>query len=114
MKLIKAYIRQRKTEEVFHELRKSGFCCMTFVECEGTGQYSDQEKEHLSNKYPFANAYRVIKLEMLVESEQEVDAVVDIIRKNGRTGYRGDGLIIVSPVYEVYKIRTDEKGYASI
>ncbi len=47
MKLIKAYIRYRKAEEVYTALKSEGFCCMTFVECEGTGQYSDQEKEHI-------------------------------------------------------------------
>lgn len=61
MKLIKAYIRHRKTEEVYNGLKAAGYCCMSFVECEGTGRYSDHEKEHLSNKYPFADAYRVIK-----------------------------------------------------
>lgn len=113
MKLIKAYIRHRKAEEVFNALKKQGFCCMTFVECEGTGQYSDHEKEHFSEKYPFADAYRVVKLEMLVAREH-VETVVEIIRNSGRTGYRGDGMIIVSPVEDVYKVRTDEKGFLAI
>ena len=109
MKLIKAYIRNRMTENIYKALKKAGYCCMTFVECEGTGQYSDHEKEHISDKYPFADAYRVIKLEILVPGEH-VEPVIEIIRKHGRTGYRGDGMIIVSPVEEVYKVRTDEQG----
>ncbi len=113
MKLIKAYIRHRKSEEVYHALRQAGFCCMTFVECEGTGQYSDHEKEHISDKYPFAEAYRVIKLEILI-AEEHVKTVVEIIRKNARTGYSGDGMILVSPVDEVFKVRTDEKGILTI
>ena len=113
MKLIKAYIRQRKSEEVYRGLRQAGYCCMTFVECEGTGQYSDHEKEHISDRYPFADAYRVIKLEILVDNEH-IQPIVDIIRKNGRTGYNGDGMIIVSPVDEVFKIRTDETGLMAI
>lgn len=113
MKLIKAYIRHRKTEEVFNALKKEGYCCMTFVECEGTGKYSDHEREHISEKFPFADAYRVIKLEMLVANEH-VDPVIQLIREKGRTGYRGDGMIIVSPVDEVFKVRTDEKGILSI
>lgn len=113
MKLIKAYIRYRKAEEVFNGLKGAGFCCMTFVECEGTGHYSDHEKQHISDKYPFADAYRVIKLEMLVATEH-VQTVIEIIRKNGRTGYRGDGMIIVSPVDEVYKVRTNENGILAI
>lgn len=113
MKLIKAYIRHRKTEEVYNALKKEGYCCMTFVPCEGTGQYSDHEKEHISDKYPFAEAYRVIKLEILV-ADEHVDPVVNLIRQNGRTGYRGDGMIIVSPVDEVFKVRTDENGIHAI
>lgn len=113
MKLIKAYIRHRKTEEVYAALKKEGYCCMTFVECEGTGQYSDHEKQHISDKYPFADAYRVIKLEILV-ADEHVEPVVEIIRKNGRTGYRGDGMIIISLVEEVYKVRTDENGILAI
>jgi nitrogen regulatory protein P-II 1 len=113
MKLIKAYIRYRKVEEVHNALSEAGFCCMTFVECEGTGQYSDHEKEHISNKYPFAEAYRVIKLEILV-ADGHVEPVVRLIRENGRTGYRGDGMILVSPVEEVYKVRNEEKGILAI
>ncbi len=113
MKLIKAYIRYRKTEDVFKALRAAGHCCVTLVDCEGTGNYSDQEKEHISEKFPFINAARVIKLELLV-AEDQVREVIRIIRKNGRTGYRGDGMIIVSPVENVYKVRTDEVGIQHI
>ena len=107
MKLIKAYIRRRKIQEVYYALKSEGFCCMTFVECEGTGRYSDREKEHISQKYPFADAYKVLKIELLISSS-EVERVVSIIRKTARTGYKGDGMVMVSPVEEVYKIRTDD------
>jgi len=109
MKLIKAYIRYRKTGEVMRALRDAGHCCLTLVDCEGTGDYVDQEKEHISDKYPFINAARVIKLELLVR-EDDVKKVIRLIRENGRTGYRGDGMILVSPVENVYKVRTDKVG----
>ena len=113
MKLIKAYIRYRKIEEVYETLKKSGFCCMTFVECEGTGRYSDHEKEHISQKFPFADAYRVIKLEILID-EEHTQKVVSLIRESARTGYQGDGMIIISPVEQVFKIKTDEEGIQAI
>lgn len=113
MKLIKAYIRHRMLENVYTALEKAGYCCMTIIECEGTGQYSDLEKEHISPKYPFVEAYRVIKLEILV-ADKHVKPVIKLIRENGRTGYRGDGMILISPVDEVYKVRTDEKGVLAI
>lgn len=115
MRLIKAYIRHRKLGNVYNALNGAGFCCMTFSECEGTGQYSDHEKQQqqISHKFPFADAYRVIKLEILVALEH-VEPVVEIIRQHGRTGYRGDGMIIISSIDEVYKVRTDEKGILAI
>jgi hypothetical protein len=42
--------------------KKAGYCCNSLVDCEGAGQYSDLEKEHNSEKYLFAGAYRVKKL----------------------------------------------------
>jgi len=113
MKLVKAYIRYIKTEDVYNALKEKGFYSMTFVECEGTGQYSDKENEHISEKYPFANAYRMIKLEILV-SEKKIKELISLIKENGRTGYRGDGLIIVSSVDNAYKMRTDEEGIEAI
>ncbi len=86
---------------------------MTFVECEGTGQYSDHEAEHISEKYPFADAYRVVKLEILI-ADEHLQKIIEIIKQNGRTGYSGDGMIIISPVDEVYKVRTDETGILAI
>lgn len=113
MKLIKAYIRHRKIDEVYKTLNEAGFCCMTFVECEGTGRYVDHEKAHISNKYPFAEAYRVIKLEILID-KKDIEKVVGLIRQSARTGYQGDGMIIVSPVNEVYKVKTDVEGIMNI
>ena len=113
MKLIKACIRYRKSEGVYNALKEKGYSSVTFVECEGTGQYSDQEKEHVSEKYPFADAYKVVKLEILA-ADEHIGKIVGIIKENGRTGYHGGGMIIVSPVDEVYKVRTDDTGILSI
>lgn len=113
MKLIKAYIRHRKVEEVYKSLRHAGFSSMTFVECEGTGQYSDHEKDHVSAKYSFADAYRVVKIEILATDENTM-AIIDLIRDKGRTGYQGDGMILVSHIEEAYKVRTNEQGFSSI
>lgn len=113
MKLIKAYIRHRKFAEVYHTLKSEGFCCMTIVDCEGTGKYADHEMEHISAKYPFADAYRVVKIEILATDEDTL-TIISLIREKGRTGYMGDGMILVSHVEEAYKVRTNEQGFTSI
>ncbi|MDK2841142.1 MAG: nitrogen regulatory protein 1 [Anaerophaga sp.] len=113
MKLIKAYIRHRKVEEVYNALKNEGFGAMTLVECEGTGKYTDSEDLHISEKYPFTNASRVTKIEILVP-DSDTKKVTSIIREKGRTGYQGDGIILISPVDEVHKIRTNESGVESV
>lgn len=113
MKLIKAYIRHRKIEEVYEALKAEGFGAMTLVECEGTGKYTDSEEKHISEKYPFADACKVTKIELLIP-KSDVKKVVGIIREKGRTGYQGDGMILVSPVDEVYKIKNNDSGMQSI
>ena len=47
------------------------------------------------------------KLEIVVPDEL-AERVVDVISLNAHTGLPGDGLIFVSPVNEVVKIRTGE------
>ena len=93
-------------------MKEEGFCCTSIIECEGTGKYSDPEKEHFSSLYLTEHASKVIKLEIIVLDEH-VRKIIDIIKRNGRTGYSGDGMIIVSPVDNVHKIRTDEEGNIS-
>ena len=43
MKLIKAYIRKSKIEEVYRALEEMGYKSMTLTECEGTGKYTDHK-----------------------------------------------------------------------
>lgn len=113
MRLIKAYIRHHKVEEVFNALKSEGFGAMTLVECEGTGKYTDSEEKHISEKYPFAEACKVTKVELLIPGG-DVKKVVSIIRGKARTGYQGDGMILVSPIEEVYKIRNEDTGVESV
>jgi nitrogen regulatory protein P-II 1 len=113
MKLINAYIRHRTVEDVFNALKSEGFGALTLVECEGTGKYTDSEEKHNSENYPFSEASKVTKIELLIP-KSDVKKVVGIIRKKGRTGYQGDGMILVSPVDEMYKIRNDDTGVESV
>lgn len=50
------------------------------------------------------------KLEIVVPDEL-AEQVVEVITRNAHTGHPGDGLIFVSPVDEVIKIRTGERGH---
>jgi len=54
-----------------------------------------------------------VKLEVVVK-DNDVDAVVGLIRKSAMTGVIGDGKIFVSPVDTAIRIRTGETGEAAI
>jgi nitrogen regulatory protein P-II 1 len=103
MKEIKAFIRPNKIKEVISSLRREGHCCLTVFEGEGTGDYTDPEKEWPSLKLPFLHS-KIFKLEVVCE-DSKVEAICDIIRQNGKTGKSGDGLIYVSDVQDTFKIR---------
>jgi nitrogen regulatory protein PII len=50
-----------------------------------------------------------VKVEVLADEDQ-VQPVVDAILKTARTGKIGDGKIFVTPVDQVWRIRTGEMG----
>ena len=49
----------------------------------------------------------MVKLEMACANE-EVQRIKNLVVENARTGYKGDGIIVVSPVDEAVKIRTGD------
>ena len=51
----------------------------------------------------------MVKIE-IVCPDKEVESVVEIIQKSGTTGKRGDGIICIMEVDEVYKVRNKSKG----
>ncbi len=102
MKEIKAFIRPNKVNEIVTGLKNAGFANMTISAAEGTGNFQD-ENAFVSRKYLVTDS-EIAKLEMVVEQD-EVDRVVKIISENGRTIYPGDGIIYVSDVGNVYRVK---------
>ncbi len=107
MKEIKAFIRENRTTEVVESLRDSGFLSMTLSEVEGTGRFTTKE-DMPSLKFPVTHCKRV-KLEIVCRKE-DVEQIFQLIQEHGSTGEKGDGLIYVSDVEQILKIRTGEDG----
>lgn len=106
MKLIKAYVRTYMVDKVIHALREMGVPRFTAIDIRAFGD--EVEPQHLGLTSEHAGTYTaMVKLEIICargETEKIVNAIVD----NARTGYRGDGIIAVSPVEEVTKIRSGD------
>jgi len=108
MKEIKAYVKISVLQDVVAELKRAGFCCMTIIDVAGLGELIDKKDWKYSLEF-VEKTSKVAKLE-LVCSENDADKVVNIIKRYGRTNQSGDGIIYVSPVVRVVKIRTGEEG----
>jgi len=63
-------------------------------------------------KYPI-DLISKIKLEILAENK-DVDSVINTIVKAASTGSIGDGKVWATPVDNVVRVRTGEKGEAAI
>jgi nitrogen regulatory protein P-II len=50
----------------------------------------------------------------IIASDDQISSIVETIEKSAKTGNIGDGKIFISPVEEVVRIRTGEKGESAI
>lgn len=100
MKKIEAIVRKEKFKEVYDVLAASGVGGITVTEAKGFGRHRNGLKDK-------------IKFEIYAD-EFQVDKVVEMIRKVGKTGTTGDGKIAILPLDNIYRIRTGEEGASAI
>lgn len=107
MKLIKAYIRTYMADKVIHALETIGTPRFTAIDIRALGDEVDPEHLEVSSQH--AGTYTtMVKLEIVCD-ENKVNTIVNEIVEKARTGYKGDGIIVVSPVEQVIKIRNGSK-----
>jgi nitrogen regulatory protein P-II 1 len=102
MKEIKAFVRPNKVNDIVHHLKDAGFENMSISSAEGTGKLQDEDA-FVSQKFSITDS-EVAKLELVV-NKNDVDKVVHIISQQGKTLNPGDGIIYVSDVNQVYRVK---------
>src|SRR5690625_3047636 len=108
MKLITAIIKPFKLDEVREALIEHEIHGITITEVKGFGRQKGYTELYRGTEY--AGDFRPkIKLEVAVQAEL-AEQVIELIVKTARTGKIGDGKIFVSPLEQVVRIRTGEKG----
>jgi nitrogen regulatory protein P-II 1 len=112
MKKIEAIIRTFKLQEVKESLWSVGVRGMTVTEVKGAGRQKGQTELYRGAEYS-VDFLPKLKLEIIVHDEQ-VDRVIETIQNVARTGRIGDGKVFVTPVEEVIRIRTGERGRDAI
>ncbi|MCF6240559.1 MAG: P-II family nitrogen regulator [Bacteroidales bacterium] len=102
MKEIKAFVRPIKVNGIIENLQKEGFENISISMAEGTGKFQ-AENAFVSKRFSITNS-EIAKLEIVV-SDEDIDTVVSIISENGKTIYPGDGIIYVSCVENMYRVK---------
>lgn len=108
MKKIEAIIREEALNDVKNALHSVGIVGMNVFEVRGHGRQGGIELSWRGTSY---------KMDMLpkvqiniVLSDHNVEKTVETIIGAARTGKEGDGIIFVTPVEDVIRIRTGERG----
>ncbi|OGP74879.1 MAG: transcriptional regulator [Deltaproteobacteria bacterium RBG_16_49_23] len=112
MKKIEAIIKPFKLDEVKNALTKIGIQGMTVSEVRGFGRQKGHTETYRGTEYSI-DFLPKSKIELIVIDEL-VPQVIETIERAAKTGKIGDGKIFLSPVDEVIRIRTGERGKEAI
>lgn len=111
MTKVEAIIRPEKLNEVKDGLAAAGFVGLNIVQVTGRGVQRGVVHTGRGADIYAVDMLPKIKLELVVR-DQDVEAVVDIILRNARTGNIGDGKVFLLPVTDAIRVRTGERGEA--
>ena len=112
MKKIEAIIKPFKLDEVKEALQAVGVQGITISEVKGFGRQKGHTELYRGAEY-VVDFLPKVKVEVVME-DALVERAIDAIQQAAQTGRIGDGKIFVTPVEEVIRIRTGEKGADAI
>ena len=112
MKLVTAIIKPFKVEDVKDALQKQGVNGMTLSDVSGYGRQGGHVEVYRGAEYTVELVPKV-RIEALI-NDLDVKKVVDAILVAAKTGKIGDGKIWVTPVEEVVRVRTGDRGSDAI
>jgi nitrogen regulatory protein P-II 1 len=112
MRLITAVVKPFKLDDVKAALEAFGVHGMTVSEVQGYGRQRGHTEVYRGAEYTVAFVPKV-KVEVLVDDADAAD-VIDVIAKAAQTGSIGDGKVWSTPVDEVVRVRTGERGVEAL
>jgi nitrogen regulatory protein P-II 1 len=112
MKGIVAIIRPNKLDVVKDALEEIGCHGVTVTEVKGRGRQLGITESYRGSDYRIDMLPKT-RLEIIVTDENAED-VINAIVKTAQTGDIGDGKIFISPVEDVVRIRTGERGEKAV
>jgi len=108
MKLVTAIIKPFKLDDVKSALEAFGVHGLTVSEVNGYGRQKGHTEVYRGAEYTVDFVPKV-RLDVVVADDDAAD-VVDVIVKSAATGQIGDGKVWSTPVDDLVRVRTGERG----
>ena len=108
MKLITAVVKPFKLDDVKVALEAFGVQGMTISQVQGYGRQRGHTEVYRGAEYTVDFVPKV-RVEVLVDDADAAD-LLDVMVKSAQSGKIGDGKVWVTPVDEVVRVRTGERG----
>jgi nitrogen regulatory protein P-II 1 len=108
LKKIEAIIREDKVNDVREALNEIGIVGMNIFEVRGHGRQGGIQLVGRAGTYQ-VNMLPKIQINIVL-NKRNLEAAIEAILKSAYTGQTGDGIIFVSPVEDVIRVRTRERG----
>jgi nitrogen regulatory protein P-II 1 len=112
MKKIEAIIKPFKLDDVKEALQAIGVQGITVLEARGFGRQKGHTELYRGAEY-VVDFLPKVKIEVVVD-DTLVEPAIEAILSAAQTGRIGDGKIFISPIEEVVRIRTGERGSQAI
>ncbi|CAI9117619.1 OLC1v1019031C1 [Oldenlandia corymbosa var. corymbosa] len=106
---VEAILRPWRVPQVSSALLRMGIRGVTISDVRGFGAQGGLTERQAGSEFAEDNFVAKVKMEIVVSKDQ-VDAVIEKIIEEARTGEIGDGKIFVIPVADVIRVRTGERG----
>ncbi len=108
MRLVTGVIKPFKLDDVKAALESFGISGITVSEVQGYGRQRGHTEVYRGAEYRVDFVPKV-RVEVLVDDDDS-DDVVEVIVKSAATGKIGDGKVWVTPIDNVVRVRTGERG----
>jgi nitrogen regulatory protein P-II 1/nitrogen regulatory protein P-II 2 len=108
MKLITAIIKPFKLDDVREALADNGVQGITVTEVKGFGRQKGHTELYRGAEY-VVDFLPKVKVEVAVD-DSRIEGVLDAICSAANSGKIGDGKVFVTPLEDVIRIRTGERG----
>ena len=112
MRLVTGVVKPFKLDDVKTALESFGVQGMTVSEVQGFGRQRGHTEVYRGAEYTVAFVPKV-RIEVLVDDADVAD-VLEVMAKAAHTGSIGDGKVWSTPVDEVVRVRTGERGVEAL